>query len=205
MFNKRSLIFLLTLHLVMSLKSNDFCILKQKECKGFYDKQHKYYKVCELIKCQKPFNNDCGFNICSIYKNKCSEYFNHYSKLTLAIPSIDAYFADRNFELRKKFYLFNKHIPECKSKAYTFKSKDFCSNGEYCFMVKNNAKNFALNRKIKSKIDCKCPRENSFKCGKYCTSNSIACDFFKSNSNKKNTNFFKKIINCGNNNTIFYK
>ena len=56
--NKKSLIFLLTIHLVISLKSNDFCILKHKECKGLLCDE-------ESIKCQEPFNNDCGFNICS--------------------------------------------------------------------------------------------------------------------------------------------
>ena len=114
--NKKSLIFLLTIHLVISLKSNDFCILKHKECKGLLCDE-------ESIKCQEPFNNDCGFNICSNNNNKCIEYFNYYSKLTLTIPSLDALYAYKIFEKHKKFYFFNNQIPDCKNNTvYKFKS-----------------------------------------------------------------------------------
>ena len=44
MFQKKILIILfLTVDLTLSLKSSDFCILKQqKECKGFYNKEQNY-------------------------------------------------------------------------------------------------------------------------------------------------------------------
>ena len=69
MIYKKSLVFLLTLHLVATLKNIDFCIRKQQECKGFYDIQHNYHIQCDLIKCNEAFKNDCGFNICSKNKN----------------------------------------------------------------------------------------------------------------------------------------
>jgi len=98
MININSVIFLLTLHLVATLKPYDFCIRKQQECKGFYDRKHNYHNKCELMKCNETFKNDCGFNICSKYKNNCIHYFNIYSNLALSIPSIDAFFALKDFE-----------------------------------------------------------------------------------------------------------
>jgi hypothetical protein len=45
-FNKKSILFIfLTLHLVIGLKSIDFCLFKQQECKGIYDKNYR----CEVI------------------------------------------------------------------------------------------------------------------------------------------------------------
>jgi hypothetical protein len=198
MFNKKNLIlYLLTLYSVTSLKSTDFCNLnKQQECKGFYDKQHNYHIKCELIKCNQLLKNDCGFNICSRNKNKCFKYFYFHSKLALTIPAIDALLALKDFEKQKQFHLFNKQIPDCENKIYKFESKDFCSNEGNCFMS-NNFKSFGSNHKITYKFDCKCPSKQSFKCGKHCATNSIACDYFKSNKIKK------KISDCGNKNITF--
>lgn len=56
MFNKKSLINLFLLfNLAMSIKTNNFCFIKQKECKGYY-KQH-YQIKCELIKCHGTFKH----------------------------------------------------------------------------------------------------------------------------------------------------
>ncbi len=196
MIFKKSLIFLLALNLAATLKPNDFCKLKQQECKGFYDKQHNYHIKCELIKCNGAFTNDCGFNICSKNKNKCTDYFYFYSKLALTVPAIDVWFVW--FEKQKKIQLFNKHVPVCKNKIHKFESKDFCSNEGNCFMINNYLNSLGLIRKITNKIDCKCPSKQSFKCGKYCAANSIACDFFRSNKLKN------KIIDCDNQNITYY-
>ena len=57
MLNINSLkILFLTINLTISLKSNNFCFLKQEEeqqleCKGYYDYQQNYYTKCEPIKC----------------------------------------------------------------------------------------------------------------------------------------------------------
>jgi hypothetical protein len=198
MFDKKSLIlYLLTLYSVNGLRPTNFCNLnKQQECKGFYDNQHNYHIQCELIKCNELFKNDCGFNICSKNKNKCFKYFYFHSKLALTIPAIDALLALKDFEKQKKFHLFNKQIPDCENKIYKFESKDFCSNDGNCFM-NNSFKSFGLNHKITYKFDCKCPSKQSFKCGKHCATNSIACDYFKSNKIKN------KISDCDNKNITF--
>jgi hypothetical protein len=192
------ILFVLILHLVATLKPNDFCIRKQQEC-VFYDSKHNYHSKCELIKCNGSFKNDCGFNICSKNKKKCNHYFYVYSKLALAIPTVDAFFALKDFEKQKKFQFFNKQIPDCKNEIYKFESKDFCSNEKgNCFVINNYLNRFALNRKITHKIECKCPSKQSFKCGKYCASNSIACAFIESNKIEN-----KIITDCGNQNITF--
>jgi hypothetical protein len=201
MINIKLIIFVLILHLAASLKPNDFCIRKQQECKGFYDRKHNYHTKCELIKCNGTFRNDCGFNICSKYKNNCNHYFYVYSNLALVTPlAIEFLFTLKDFEKKKKFQSFNKQIPDCKNEINKFESKDFCSNGGNCFMIKNYFNRFALNRKVTHKIDCKCPSKQSFKCGKYCATNSIACGFIESNKIEN-----KNIADCGNQNKTFDK
>jgi len=197
MIFKKSLIFLLTLHLVVTLKNIDFCIRKQQECKGFYDIQHNYHIHCELMKCNGTFKNDCGFNICSKNENNCIDYIYFYSNLAITTPAIDALFALKDFEKQNKFQSFNQKIPDCKNKIYKFESKDFCSNKGNCFMINSYFNGFASGRKITHKFDCKCPSKESFKCGKYCATNSIACDYFKSNKIKN------KMSDCDNQNIIF--
>jgi len=195
MINKKSLILhLFTLHLVTSLKPIDFCVLKHQECKGFYDRQHNYHTKCELMKCNGSFKNDCGFNICSKNENACIHYFYYYTKLALTTPAVDAFLALKDFEKQNKFHLFNERIPVCKNNIYGFESKDFCSNEGNCFMINNYFKGLG---KITNKIDCKCPSKRSFKCGKYCATNSIACDFIKSNNIKN------KINDCDNQNVTY--
>ena len=149
------------------------------------------------MKCNEAFKNDCGFNICSKNKKNCNHYFYVYSILASTTPAIDAFFALKDFEKIKKFHLFNKKISVCKNNnIYKFGSNDFCSNEGNCFLINNFFKGIG---KISHKIDCKCPSKQSFKCGKYCATNSIACDFIKSNRMKN------KIIaaDCGNNNITF--
>ena len=58
------------------------------------------------------------------------------------------------------------------------------------------------NKQANKIVDCKCPNELSFKCSKYCTKDSIVCDFsFKSNTNK----LFNNIKNCGNGNVTSFR
>ena len=86
---------------------------------------------------------------------------------------------------------------------YEIVSNDFCLNGKSCFEVKNDLIGFGYNyRKFKTteKIDCKCPKRQSFKCGEYCSTNSIACGYHKSAKNEK---LISQIKDCGNNNRIY--
>jgi hypothetical protein len=182
-------IFFLVLHLAESLKVNDLCMRKQKECRGLHDRLN--YKIeCNLTKCHGSFHNQCGnSNICSRYRTNCDEYDQLESLMKIFHRIRDNY--SQKSEIKKKFNLFNKNIKECKLKTYEFNSNGFCVNGIKCWAIVRHG-----HLKTIKKSDCKCPIKLSFRCDEYCAVNSIACDYFKSNKNKKK---FKKINNCGNN------
>ena len=42
--------------IIFCLKSTDFCLQKQQQCKGFYDKHENYHIKCESIKCHDKYN-----------------------------------------------------------------------------------------------------------------------------------------------------
>ncbi len=182
-------IFFLVLHLAESLKVNDLCMRKQKECRGLHDGLN--YKIeCNLTKCHGSFHNQCGnSNICSRYRTNCDEYDQLESLMKIFHRIRDNY--SQKSEIKKKFNLFNKNIKECKMKTYEINSNGFCVNGIKCWAIVRHG-----HLKTIKKSDCKCPIKLSFRCDEYCAVNSIACDYFKSNKNKKK---FNKINNCGNN------
>ena len=192
MFQKKFLIIivLLKVHLAIGLKSRDFCIRNQVCGK----------KKCPLIKCpDKTFSNDCGSNICSKNITECKKY--NYGKFYLSIkleakimPAVSA----KHLMEKKRFKLFNKQIKECEYKLNKLKSADYCLNGINCIII-----NRFKYHKYHKQIDCECPSEQSFKCGKYCTKDSLACDFYTQNKNKKH--YFQYITHCGNDNITTFK
>jgi hypothetical protein len=195
MLNKKSKILIfLTLHLAIGLKSIDFCTSKQQECKGIYDKNQNYHIKCEPIKCHEPFSYKCGFKICTSNKTKCEEYtkIKIQMKIVLKSHSVSLINEEHYLEGRKKLDLLKKNIPNCQNKVY--KPNDFCLNGGNCIEIRIIPKVFGYFHKKRKQIDCKCPASKSFKCGKYCTTDSIACDYY--NSNEINAS----IKDCGNHN-----
>jgi hypothetical protein len=200
MFKKKILIFLcLLFHLTFGLKSADFCILKQKECKGFYDRKQNYKIKCNPTKCNGKLSYDCESNICSKNESECDEYKNvdAYWKLINMIKTKDIRIAPKISEAINKIESFKKEIKDCQLKPYNFKENDFCSNGQNCFEIKKELKGFGFNYRsfiTKLKIDCRCPKRQSFRCGNYCSIDSIACDYFKS-INEFNFVNFKYCVN----------
>ena len=111
MFNKNTLILLLlTFNLAKSLKSIDLCILKQKECKGFYNEQENYEIKCDLIKCYGKLNYRCGSNICSKSIIECNEYnkMTLYNKIILESKTNDTFMAMKYLKDKLTFKLFIK-------------------------------------------------------------------------------------------------
>jgi hypothetical protein len=196
MFNKKYLILLfLTFHLTIGLKSTDFCILKQKKCKGYYDGLGNYHVNCDLIKCHGKLSYNCELNICSKNEHDCNEYnkLQTYKKILFETQSFTNIMSEKKYlKERNKIELFNENIHECANKTYEYESNDFCLNGRNCKIIFEYGY-----RKFVKKIDCKCPNKQSFKCGKYCTLDSNACDYyFKTN----NESFIKQINDCENDN-----
>lgn len=186
------------IHLTFSLKSSNFCMIKQQTCRGIYDETHqKYQTKCEFIKCFGKFNFNCGLNnnICSKNLTECNEYnkilLNNNIKILIGLePSLNIKINNEKDKIKN----FNKHIQSCKNTIYKLNTNDFCLNGLNCFEKIITPTGFGY-KYMNKKIDCKCPANNSFKCDKYCSTDSIACDFFKSNKT-----LFKNINKCGNNN-----
>ncbi len=203
MFRIISLIFL-TLNLVLSLKVTDFCVRKQKECRGFYDKNQKHHNKCVTTKCHGQLRYECKSNICSKSKHECKNYIDLDSYIKL-INTLNIYHSKFAAKLKNEIQIFEKNLNNCEKKIYKFASNNFCSYGRNCIKIISDLKGFGFNfRQFKTteKIDCKCPSEQSFKCGKYCATDSIACDYYKSNKNEKQ---FDHINDCGNNNITTYK
>jgi hypothetical protein len=209
MLNKKSLINLFLLfNLAMSIKTNNFCFIKQKECKGYY-KQH-YQIKCELIKCHGTFKHECGStNICSDSITECSEYIkiNTFYNVLNTIRTFDPIIFTKNLNQTNKIKYFNKNIKVCKNKVPKFKANDFCVNGKNCIEKKKKIGNifglfnYLSQNHIAKKTECHCPNEKSFKCGKYCTIDSNTCNYYKLIVNKIH---FKNIKHCGNHNITYF-
>jgi hypothetical protein len=184
---------LLALDLTIGLKLNDFCIEKQQECKGFYNENQSYHTKCELIKCHSKFNNSCGLNYCSRKKTECIQFHDLNSQMNILIqtkPITPTLFAKYS-EIITEFNIFKNKFKDCENKLYQLNLNDFCLNGINCKKLTD----YGFHQMTK-RIDCKCPSKQSFKCGKYCTKDSIACDYYKTNEKNKH---FNKINDCGNN------
>jgi hypothetical protein len=207
MFNTKSLIILsLSLHLTICLKTTDLCFLKQQDCKGFYDEQQNYQTKCKPIKCHDNLTYECKSKLCTRNKLECNEY-NHlqsYMNILLEQQAFNPLLAVQNQKEINNFKNFNKNIKLCQNKVYKFKSNDFCLNGKNC-IEKNLGKSFDVyHHKMTKQIDCRCSVKQSFKCGKYCATDSIACDYYNK-SKLINQNLNRSIKDCGNHNITYLR
>jgi len=193
MFSKIILIILLlTLHSALALKSVNFCNLKHRVCKGFYDSKQKYQTKCDLVECSdERFTIKCNKDICSNNKTEC----NQLNILIREQAAFNSKLTGQYLEERKKFEI-------CKNNIYKFDQNDFCVNGLNCEKKIVSPTALGYNY-VRRKIVCKCPNEKRFKCGKYCTKDSISCDYFTSNIKLFDTNIKKCNNNYYDNNSIF--
>ncbi len=199
------LILFFIVHLTLSLKSIDFCIAKQEACKGFYDEKHEYKIKCEPIKCHTEFSYDCGSSVCSRNIITCNGYKNALSKFMKIVNLIhykNPKLAAKYLKEKNKTQIITKHIKYCQNN-FKFTPNDFCLNGKNCVEMRKDLIGFGFNYRsliTAKKVDCKCPASKSFKCDKYCATDSIACDYYKILENQKH---FINISECGNRDTMF--
>jgi hypothetical protein len=192
---------MIKLYLIVCLKPTDFCNFKQA-CNNLNDKQQQDdVNGCEsTMKCPETFSHDCGSAICSRNITECKIYnkMKLYLSMDLEGQTVPAVSAKHMME-KKRLKLFTKQIKECgEYKLYKYKPADYCLNGVNCKLI-----NRFRYHKMTTQIDCECPSKQSFKCGKYCTKDSLACDFYTLNSNMKY--YFRKIAHCGNENITTFK
>jgi len=205
MINKNFLIIILfvllkSLNLTIGLKSTNLCIIKQQKqlCKGYYDKNQIYKTKCDLIKCFGLFSYECKSNICANNLTECIEYNKMNSHLYISEKKSKLAMLALK-EKSSKLKLINRQMLDCKNVNYKFNSNDFCLSGKNCRQIYC----YKYHRMIVG-IDCKCPIKQSFKCGNFCTTDSISCDYFNNNL-IKNKEHFSKIKQCGNDNVSIYK
>jgi len=204
MLNKKILIILLLkLHLALALNSANFCTIKQKVCKGYYDTKQNYQTKCGLVECSdERFSFKCSNDICTNNKTECFKYKKLKSNIYFQIgkqAALNPMMKDQYLEEISKFQMFKMNIQVCDYKIYKFDRNYFCVNGLNC--VEKFVSPTALGYNyVRRKIACKCPNKKEFKCGKYCTKDSIACDLFKSNKT-----LFVNINNCGNNDVSIFR
>ncbi len=161
MLNKKSLIILFLLfNLTVSIKTNNFCFNKQKQCKGYYNREQNYQIKCELIKCHGTFKYDCGSsNVCSNNMTECSEYIkmNSFYDVLNTIRTVDPIIFNKNLNQINKIKYFNKNIKVCKNAiVQKFNPNDFCVNGQNCKIEKKRRfwSHFWLIQLFKQESNC---------------------------------------------------
>jgi len=117
------------------------------------------------------------------------------------------FYKESFFEQKMKIYdglafRFGAKIKKCSEANYELKSNDFCLNGKNCFVEQIMWTGRRLTKQ-KNKIDCPCKGKYSFHCGrKFCTTESIACNAFKSKELKNELKLNETLNFCRNDNTI---
>ncbi len=168
MFRIIALLILIFFTATNCLNKDDFCFQNEnKICTGKYDESSLKY------------SEDCEKLTCK--KPLSYDCFN-YCTMNKAYCMV--------ILLMKGQTILNDSFENCS--ITQLKSSDFCLNGENCFLNVILGKNNFTNL-----MECKCPDDKSFICGKYCTKNSIICNAL----NKS------KIIDsesCDNGNSIYY-
>jgi len=149
---KNSIIFyFLLIQVALSLKSNDFCFLNQKNQ--------------QLLSCNKQ---QCGYDLCSPNLNACN-LINEWNSISQRF----AFLVNIKKELQI-FFDFLENIQECKPSQYTNISKQVCSIEEKC---KLNGLKQVLKSASKTPKQCVCTGKLRFVCGKhYCSNNKYTCE-----------------------------
>ncbi len=125
----------------------DFCFKNEKiNCTGMYDSLNLKYTEV----CEKV---TCQTPL----KYNCKDYctLNMLDCMTLTFS--------------QSYYNFKGPVKKCFNLNH--KSSDFCLNGKNCLLITANKR---VNKS--TTIDCICPENKSFKCGEYCTKNSMICN-----------------------------
>ena len=185
-----------------SLLSQNFCKINERKCVGSYNFLNIYQVNCKNVECIGEYKYACGKDKCAKTQEDCDLYL-----LLLEMYKFSKFFHSYNkifnIEEKKAFKIFNNKLQECPLNKNTFKEDDFCLNESNCV---EKTRSFRSVRAIYSskKVECKCTDKLSYHCGKYCTLDSIACDFLKEqNTTLSSTGSINK--KCVKNNKIILR
>ena len=179
-----------------SLLSRNFCKVTQKKCVGSYNFLNFYKENCKNIECSGKHKYVCGQNICASSEDECNLYL-HLLKIYKYGPLIF------NNEEKKLLEKFKNNLSKCTFSKYTFRENDFCLNEGNCIEKTRGSRSTRAIYSSK-KVACKCKNKLSYHCGKYCSVDSMACDYLKEQNTTLST---MRSINkkCGNKNKIFLR
>ena len=155
------ILFLITIELILSLNSNDFCYSTEVMCLN----NRECTKECnDLFRKYK-----CSDHLCAINKTKCDEYIN------------ERWFDILSLSHSNRINRFKSKIKNCTKIIFKLNSNDLCTNqNKICFKKISYFDWISTNvYTIKKKIGCDCNGKYEYKCGgHFCAVNNKACDAF---------------------------
>ena len=158
----------------IQLKLNDFCRATDLVCTGHYNKFYKYTQSCRKIRCSGEYSYECGTEFCAKEKSNCDDIL----QFNLIMNTIDL-----NHKFKNSFL---NQIQKCSIDLLkpTFEKKnEICSNIGYCYTNDYSAA---------KKIACPCIGKLNYVCGgKFCTKNSLVCDYVLNNPLASNSTYTK--------------
>ncbi len=169
----------------LSMKQSDFCLNKNKQCKGFNSFMENRYSVkCEQLNCQGDYSYECENDFCSSSQKTCKKFF----QLNKLKESLQTYLAAAASK-----YIYFTSVKECPTVKYELKNYDVCVNTKSCMYMERMV-TLEANKNGKKYLLCPCSGKLSYHCGQHhCSIHNLACDAFKANSfsikMKRCTNF----------------
>lgn len=141
-----------------SLRTSDICQVETK-CEN---------NICETALCNHvDYKFKCGVNMCAKTKHACEMYTNLY-----IIARMNSFRS--NDKQQRRYQSFKKYVRDC-THHRNMVSLEVCARGVECYVKKKFTSKTRISQ-IVNKIDCPCPEEYSYECGKYCSIGKNECD-----------------------------
>ena len=158
---------------VFNIDPSEYCLNKNRECKGLYNRARVYSVKCEQLKCAGIHSHSCENEYCSTSKKTCSNLL----LINKIIRSISAY--NLQEKALQKYNSFIQNLTVCPAVKYELKEDDICLNTRSCMYVESHV----TDEMGKKHLVCPCFGKTAFHCDtRYCASQSRACDAIKANT-----------------------
>ena len=144
------LILMITFSECLCLRTSDLCKLNS-----------------DSTNCYESFENKCNQDYCTINKQACDDFLSLMIYVNLT----------ESLKIKQTVSSMIQLIKPCRNKKPII-SINFCTNSLACFK-KDSRLSAKTSIGFNRSIFCPCVGEYSFKCNKYCTINSKACESLK--------------------------
>lgn len=143
-----------------------------------------------------PHTHQCGPSVCTRNRTECKEYLKveKIMKKYQLVEFVESMSPTRKhhneMKLEQDFLLFLSKLKACSQKANTRNSSEMCARGTHCLQNQveyiRTVMYFRL-KKFKAHVDCPCPANQSYVCGRQselCSASREACESFSSRNKK---------------------